>query len=233
MRVHWLQHADFEDLGCIAPALAAGGHAVTQTRLYAGEGLPSPDAFDALIVMGGPMNIYEYEAHPWLRAEKAFIGASLAAGRRALGVCLGAQLIADVLGAPVTRGAQQEIGWHALQLSEAGRRSPLFAGFPERFTAFHWHGDTFAIPAGAQTLMASEACANQAYALRTAGGAQVAAIQFHLEVTAANARVWFAHERPQPAHYVQDADAILAELEHFAANNRLMLKLLDNWLGAA
>ncbi|WP_028081257.1 type 1 glutamine amidotransferase [Solimonas soli] len=230
MRLHWLQHADFEDLGCIAPALAAGGHTVTRTRLYAGETLPAVQAFDALIVMGGPMNIYEYPAHPWLRDEKAFIGASLAAGRRALGICLGAQLIADVLGAPVTRGAHQEIGWHALQLTEAGRQAPMFAGFPERFMAFHWHGDTFAIPAGARSLMASAACAHQAYALRTASGASVAAIQFHLEVTAANARVWFEQERPAPGRYVQAPEAILARLDDFAQNNRLMLRLLDNWL---
>lgn len=232
MRVHWLQHADFEGLGCIGPALAAAGHALSCTRLYAGEALPSPERFDALIVMGGPMNIDEYGAHPWLRDEKAFIGAALAAGRRALGICLGAQLIADVLGAPTTRNAHVEIGWYPLRLSEARQRSPMFAGFPEQFTAFHWHGDTFAMPAGAPSLMASEACAHQAYALWTASGAAVAAIQFHLEVTAADARVWFEQECFAPDRYIQNADDILARLDDFAQNNRLMLRLLDNWLAA-
>jgi len=98
--------------------------------------------------------------------------------------------------------------------------------------AFHWHGDTFAMPAGAASLMASEACAHQAYALRTASGAAVTAIQFHPEVTAADARAWFEHERPAPDRYVQDADEVLACLDHFAQNNRLMLRLLDNWLTA-
>ena len=147
-----------------------------------------------------------------------------------LGICLGAQLIADVLGAPTTRAAHVEIGWHTVQLTAAGRRAAMFAGFPERFTAFHWHGDPFAIPAGASTLMSSPACAQQAYALRSASGARIAAIQFHLEVTAADARVWFEHEQPRPARYVQSPQSILSRLDDFAQNNRLMLRLLDNWL---
>lgn len=226
MRVHWLQHADFEDLGCIAPALAQRGETVTHTRLYAGGTLPAVEAFDALIVMGGPMNIYEYDAHPWLKPEKALIRKAIVQGKHVLGICLGSQLIADALGGPVTRNAHTEIGWLPVMLNAAGRASKFFAGVPERFTAFHWHGDTFAIPPQAQNLMASEGCAHQALEY----GERVVGIQFHLEVTAANAREWFVHERPQPARYVQDADAILTDLDAFATNNRLMLKLLDNWL---
>ncbi|TXH05781.1 MAG: type 1 glutamine amidotransferase [Nevskiaceae bacterium] len=223
-RVHWLQHADFEDLGCIAPWLAARGHTVTHTRLYAGETPPPVSAFDWLIVMGGPMNIDEYDAHPWLRAEKALILDAVHARKKLLGICLGAQLIADALGAPVTRNAHSEIGWFPVTMTAAARRSTLFAGFPETFTAFHWHGDTFEIPPDATLLASSEACAHQAYER----DGRIAAIQFHLEVTAANARVWFEHERPAPARYVQTPETILADVSRFAENNRLMLKLLDN-----
>jgi len=226
MRVHWLQHADFEDLGCIAPWLAALGITPTCTRLYAGEVLPAASAFDWLIVMGGPMNIYEYERYPWLKAEKALIREAHVQGRKLLGICLGAQLIADVLGGPVTRNAQQEIGWFPLQLEPAAKTSNFFSDFPERFDAFHWHGDTFAIPPGASSLMRSAACAHQAFEL----DGRVAAIQFHLEVTAANARVWFEHERPAPAPSVQEPEAILAELERFAGNNRLMFRLLEKFV---
>ncbi len=226
MRIHWLQHADFEDLGCIAPALLRRGDTVSLTRLWAGEPLPAPSAFDALIVMGGPMNIYEYERHPWLPAEKACIRQAIEAGRRVLGICLGSQLIADVLGGPVTRNAHSEIGWFPVTRTPDGRSSKNFAGFPERFTAFHWHGDTFALPPQAENLMASEGCAHQALQY----GERVVGIQFHLEVTAANAREWFMHERPVPSRYVQDAETILADLDAFAENNRLMMKLLDNWL---
>lgn len=224
MRVHWLQHAEHEDLGCIAPWLAARGHEVKATRLQRGEAPPKPDAFDWLIVMGGPMNIYEHAAYPWLVAEKQAIRAALNADKRVLGICLGAQLVADQLGGPVSRNAEVEIGWHALTTTAAGRTESAFKGFPDQFTAFHWHGDTFALPLGSVPLMASAACANQAFAF----GAKVAGIQFHLEVTAANARDWFATERPAPARYVQAPEAILAALPNFAENNRLMLRLLEN-----
>lgn len=222
MRVHWLQHADFEELGCIAPWLAAQQAQVTHTRLYAGEALPSTNDFDWLIVMGGPMNIYEYDLHPWLRAEKELIKSAIDAGKKVLGICLGAQLIADVLGGSVTRGVHQEIGWFPVTLKPAAKQTAAFADFPETFTAFHWHGDTFALPPGAQPLMSSEACANQAFSI----GNRITGIQFHLEVTAANARVWFEHERPAPARYVQTPDEILRDVTRFADNNRLMLKLL-------
>ena len=227
MRVHWLQHADFEDLGCIAPWLAARGCEVSQTRLYAGETPPRAENFDWLIVMGGPMNIYEYERHPWLNAEKALIGQTVEQGKKLLGICLGAQLIADVLGGPVTRNAHSEVGWFPLQRAPAAHGSKFFGDFPQRFHAFHWHGDTFALPPGTQGLMRSEACANQAFEK----DGRIAAIQFHLEVTAADARVWFDHERPAPARYVQEAGAILANLDRFAENNRLMFRLLEKFAG--
>jgi GMP synthase-like glutamine amidotransferase len=227
MRVHWLQHADFEDLGCIAPWLQARGHAVAGTRLYAGETPPPLADFDALIVMGGPMNIYEYQRHPWLAGEKALIRAAVDAGRRVLGVCLGAQLLADVLGGPVTRNRYSEIGWFPLRLSEAGRRSPWFGGVPAEFTGFHWHGDTYALPPGAECLAGSEACAQQAFAL----GERVLGLQFHLEVTRANAEEWFRHERPAAAEYVQTPEYILAQEGNFVENNRWMEAILERFFG--
>ena len=225
MRVHWLQHADFEDLGCIAPWLAARGHAVTSTRFSKGELPPKADSFDWLIVMGGPMNIHEDQRYAWLKAEKALIRDAVAGAKKVLGICLGAQLVADVLGAAVTRNAHPEIGWHEVRLGEAGARSKFFGDFPPSFQAFHWHGDTFAIPPGCAALMGSAACANQAFER----GATVACIQFHLEVTAANARVWFEHEQPAPAPYVQAPAEILKDVSRFAENNRLMLRLLEKF----
>ncbi|MGQ0502265.1 MAG: type 1 glutamine amidotransferase [Panacagrimonas sp.] len=227
MHVHWLQHAAHEELGCIAPWLAARGAQVTMTRLYAGDVPPAAADFDALIVMGGPMNIYEHAAHPWLVAEKNLIRAAIAARRRLLGICLGSQLIADVLGGPVTRNAHTEIGWFDVELNAQGRAHPWFADWPERFEAFHWHGDTFAIPPGAQNLMASEACANQGFVQ----GDRILGLQFHLEVTAADARVWFEQERPPVERYVQSPEIIVERIDRFASNNRLMLRLLDRFFG--
>lgn len=226
MRVHWLQHAEHEDLGCIAPWLAARDAQLSMSCLPAGDVLPAPDAFDVLIVMGGPMNIYEHAEHPWLVAEKQLIRAAIDAGKKLLGICLGAQLIADVLGAPVTRNAHSEIGWFEVSLNAEGRRHPLFAQWPDRFAALHWHGDTFAIPAGAQNLMHSEACAHQGYVL----GERILGLQFHLEVTAADAARWLALEPPTPARYVQSSEAILEDIGRFALNNRLMVRLLDAFL---
>lgn len=227
MHVHWLQHAAHEELGCIAPWLAARGAQVTMTRLYAGDAPPATADFDALIVMGGPMNIYEHAAHPWLVAEKNLIRAAIAARRKLLGICLGSQLIADVLGGPVTRNAHTEIGWFDVKLNAQGRAHPWFADWPERFEAFHWHGDTFAIPPGAQNLMASEACANQGFVQ----GDRILGLQFHLEVTAADARVWFEQERPPVERYVQSPEFIVERIDRFASNNRLMLRLLDRFFG--
>jgi GMP synthase-like glutamine amidotransferase len=226
VRIHWFQHVPFEDLGCIAPYLLAHGHTLSATRSHAGETPPAPTDFDALIVMGGPMNVDDVDAHPWLAGEKAAIAAAIAQGKPVLGICLGAQLIAAALGAAVTRNAETEIGWFDVALTPQARTHALFSGFPERFSAFHWHGDTFAIPDAAQHLMRSEACANQAFSL----GARVIGLQFHLEVTAADARRMYAVERPEPGRYVQDPDAAMADIDRFAASNRLMHRLLAGWL---
>lgn len=226
MHIHWLQHVAHEDAGCIAPWLATRAQRLSRTRLWAGEPLPARPDFDALIVMGGPMNVDEHDAHPWLLPEKTLIRAAIDAGRPVLGICLGSQLIADALGAPVTRNAHTEIGWFDVELNADGRRHPLFADWPERFSAFHWHGDTFAIPDGAQNLMSSQACAHQAYVW----GERVVGLQFHPEITAADARTWFERGHPRPAPYVQPAEFVLGELPRFGLGNRLMRKLLDRWL---
>ena len=228
LRVHWLQHADFEDLGCIAPWLVARGHRVTHTRLFAGEKLPQADAFDWLIVMGGPMNIYEYDRHPWLHAEKQLISEAITANQRVLGICLGSQLIADVLGGKVTRNAHTEIGWFPVQLSSEGQHSSLLKDFPRDFNVFHWHGDTFAIPPGAKHLASSEACINQAFSY----GERVIGLQFHPEVTASNVRDWLAHESVTPAPYVQTSEQMLGDIPRYAVINRLMLTLLERLASA-
>ncbi len=226
MRIHWFQHVPFEDLGCIAPWLAAHGHEVSVTRSCSGETPPAPTVFDALIVMGGPMNVDEIDVHPWLQTEKSVIAAAIEQGKPVLGICLGAQLMAAALGAAVTRNAETEIGWFDVSLTPHGQAHPLFADFPECFNAFHWHGDTFAIPDGAQHLMHSEACAHQAFSL----GARVIGLQFHLEVTAADARRMYAVERPIPSLYVDAPDRAMSDIDRFAKGNRLMYALLSRWL---
>lgn len=223
MRVHWLQHVPFEGLGSIGSWLAEHGHRVTASRLYAGDPLPDPEDYDWLIAMGGPMNVDQEAEHSWLAAEKRCLAQALAAGKRVLGICLGAQLMARALGAEVTRGSP-EIGWFEVALTPAAARSPLFADFPDRFTAFHWHGDSFAIPNGAEHVAASEACANQAFVY----GDRAVGLQFHLETMPANAEALVRHcgDELVDAPAVQPAAAILAETGRYAELNRLMAALL-------
>ena len=149
LRIHYLQHVEFEDAANIVPWAEARGHAVTCTRLHRGEPLPPVDAFDWLVIMGGPMNVCDHDRYPWLVREKAFIGESIGRNKVVLGICLGAQLIADVLGGRITPNREKEIGWFPVSLTGAGLRSPLFQPLPRQFLPFHWHGDTFSIPPGA------------------------------------------------------------------------------------
>ncbi|MGH8442356.1 MAG: type 1 glutamine amidotransferase, partial [Nevskiaceae bacterium] len=202
MRVHFLQHAEHEGLGCIERWLRERGHRLTGTRLYRGEELPDAGDFDWLVVMGGPMNIYEHDRHPWLIREKFLIRDACVRKKKVLGICLGSQLVADVLGGPVSQGDHLEIGWFDVTLNDDARKSSHFDGFPERFQAFHWHGDTFKYPPGATALMSSEACPRQAYSW---GDGRVLGLQFHLEVELEDARRWLAVDAPEPGRYVQSA----------------------------
>ncbi|HEX4871792.1 MAG TPA: type 1 glutamine amidotransferase [Nevskiaceae bacterium] len=230
MRVHWLQHAEFEGLGGLAPWLAAREIEPRCTRLQRGEALPEdPAAIDLLVVMGGPMNVDDEARHPWLRAEKRFIEAALAAGVQVLGICLGAQLLARVLGAAVRPNPVPEIGWFEVERTAAGQSHPWFAEWPDRTAVFHWHGDRFELPAGCQTLLRSAACDHQAFAV----GEQILALQFHPEVTAAEVALWLRHETPTPAPTVQTAAQMLAPLADYAAGQRRLDALMQRFCGPA
>ena len=224
MRVHWLQHAEHEGLGCIEPWLHAHGHQVTGTRLQRGETLPAAREFDWLIVMGGPMNIYEHDAYPWLVGEKSLIRDACVMKKKVLGICLGSQLLADVLGGEVLKNDEPEIGWFEVSLNDNGLKSGLLAGFPDRFQAFHWHEDTFGYPPGATALMGSNACMKQAFSW---GEERVLGLQFHLEVELADARRWLATGAPAPRRFVQSAGEMLRDPARFAGNTRLMNLLLE------
>lgn len=227
MRIHWFQHVPFEGLGLIEPWLVSRGHTLTATRWWNGETAPAGDVFDALIVMGGPMNIYEHDAFPWLVAEKAAIGEAILAGKSVLGVCLGAQLIADVLGGEVTRNAEREIGWWPIRPVPTPADADE-AGFalPAETTVLHWHGDTFSLPPGAARLADSEACAQQAFVW----GGRVLGLQFHIEMDAtavATIAEGCADELAGGGRWVQPAEALIAGA---ATHGSASAMLLDRWL---
>ncbi|MBN1441715.1 MAG: type 1 glutamine amidotransferase, partial [Planctomycetes bacterium] len=147
MRIHHLQHVPFEGLGTIEEWARSRGHEISRTRLHAGDPLPAPREVDWIVVTGGPMSVQDEERHPWLRAEKRCIAEMIAEGKTVLGICLGAQLVADALGARVARNRHREIGWFPVELVAEASCTGLFRGFPQRLDAFHWHGDAFDIPA--------------------------------------------------------------------------------------
>ena len=225
MRIHYLQHVAFEDLANIAVWAAEGGHAVTGTRLFSGDSLPAVDSFELLVVLGGPMNVDEQSRYPWLLAEKRLIGQAIDGGKAVLGICLGAQLTAKVLGAEVKQNPHKEIGWLNVSRTDDGQTSRFFRHLPPEFTAFHWHGDTFGIPAGAMRLAESEACSNQAFEY----DARVLGLQFHLEYSHSSIARMIHHCGDELAGgpYVQ-SPAEMANC-HAAVRKtaRLLLQLLD------
>jgi GMP synthase-like glutamine amidotransferase len=226
MRIQCLQHVPFEGPAGIADWAAARGHSLTSIRLFEGVGLPDPQDLDWLAVMGGPMSIHEEDAHPWLAAEKVFLREAIGAGKTIVGVCLGAQLIADALGARVFRNAHKEIGWFPIELTEEGRTSNAFGFLPGRFEVFHWHGDTFDLPSGGVHIAYSEGCRNQAF--MHAG--RVLGLQFHLESTPQSLRDIVANcaDEIVPGRYIQSAERMLeATDEDFRRINQALFGILD------
>jgi GMP synthase (glutamine-hydrolysing) len=226
--IHYLQHVPFEGLGSIAEWANAKRCPIAATRLYAGEPLPDPAAFGALVVLGGPMGVGDELEHPWLRAEKRFLAQVIERQVPVLGICLGAQLLAEVLGARVYPGPQPEIGWWPIELTEEARRSPLFRGAPTTLEAFHWHADTFDLPGGAVRIARSEAFANQGFLLEE----RIVGLQFHLETTPAGAEALVQNAAADLVEgaYVQGAAEMLAGAERFRAIHALMDRLLDGLL---
>lgn len=226
MRIHTIEHVPFEGPAAIATVASKQGHELARTRTYAGEPLPGLDDFDLLAVMGGPMGVHDTGEFSWLVDEIRYIRIAAESGKRVLGVCLGAQLLAFALGAEVTRQAEREIGWFPVELTPDAGRSPAFAGFPERCPAFHWHGDTFAIPAGATRLAFSQACANQAFAI----GASLVGLQFHLETTPESMELLIEHCSNElgPGRWVQTPEQMRAGLDQVKTTHRLLETLLKN-----
>ncbi|MGA3117641.1 MAG: type 1 glutamine amidotransferase [Syntrophobacteraceae bacterium] len=227
MRLHYIQHVPFEGPANIQGWAESQGWQISGTHLYRLEKLPGTDDLDWLVIMGGPMNIYEEKEYPWLAAEKRFIEKAIEKDKIVLGICLGAQLIADVLGARVVRNRYKEIGWFPVSLRPEGLASVPFQGFPDEFQALHWHGDTFSLPAGAAMLAESEACPAQAF---SSNGGRVLALQFHLEssIDSIRALIQNCSDELVDGEYIQSADAILEKRENFSNIHSTMLLLLEN-----
>ena len=223
MRAHYFQHVPFEGLGSIGPWLKTAGYEVTKTRFFKSAALPDINEIDLLVVMGGPMSVNDENAFSWLAQEKRFIHDFITKGKPVLGICLGAQLVASAMGAVVYRNTVKEIGWFPIQgVSTTG--SSNFS-FPSSLEVFHWHGETFDLPAGATLLARSEGCENQAFQL----GRSVIGLQFHLETTPESIREIVSNCRDElvSSQYIQTQEEILsAKSEKFESINLIMSDVL-------
>jgi len=178
MRIHIIQHVAFEGPGAIREWARERGHLITVTDQSRGGPLPALDTFDFLVVMGGPMSANDDSRFAWLASEKQLIAEAVRGPKAVLGICLGAQLLAQVMGARVYRNREKEIGWFPVRLTPEAVGGGLFAGLPAEMTVLHWHGETFDLPPGAVLLAESDVCRNQAFAI----GRRVLGLQFHMEV---------------------------------------------------
>ncbi|GHV07927.1 amidotransferase [Campylobacterota bacterium] len=224
MRAHILQHIWFEDSGTIAELLQELGWTITVTQFDREGILPkSIDEIDLIVIMGGFMSVNDEDQFGWLGEEKQWIKNAIEAGKKVLGICLGAQLIASSLGAGVRKNPQKEIGWHAIAASAEAVSRGLF---PQTATVFHWHGESFDLPDEAVLLASSAACQNQAFAI----GSSVIGLQFHLETTPKTAKLLVENCENElvNAPYIQSKEAIL---NCDAANYNAIRVMMSGLLG--
>lgn len=226
MTASWfvIQHVAWEGPGLIAAVAHARGLSVEVRRMDRADPLPAPDEVGGLVVMGGPMSVYDAASFPSLDSELALLGAMVERKRPVLGVCLGAQLLAAAMGARVYRGTAPEIGFGTVTLTAAGRADPVLGAWGDVVPVFHWHGDTFELPVGAVHLAASDAYRQQAFRAGPVYG-----FQFHVEVDRALVEAWAPHLQPGERERIDEARRL--EVERVG---RIVLgRFFDIALGAA
>jgi GMP synthase (glutamine-hydrolysing) len=228
MRLHLLHHSQIDFSGTNISRWAENkGYPIANTYLCNNEALPAIDAFDWLIVMGGSQHAWEEDVYLWLPAEKKFIAQALEGNKIILGICFGAQLLAETLGAEVFVNPYNEIGWYEVTLTPQGQRSYLFQNVPEQFTIFHWHADHFTLPPGCTHLAYSEATENQAYISQKR---RVAGIQFHPEYPLESVKYFIRElgDELQKGPYVAGKEKMLSQTDQIPETYALMASILDN-----
>ncbi len=228
IKAHYLQHVPFENPAYIFNILDELNIPIKGTLLYIGNAFPQMDEFDLLIVMGGPMGVHDEKAHTYLKQEKIFIEAAINEGKKIVGICLGAQLIADVLGAKVYKNRHKEIGWFPVnKMAHIDDLDSVEKILPRSFYAFHWHGDTFDIPKGSIHLAESEACTNQAFIYDN----RVLGMQFHLESTENSILNLYNNCKNEidDSDYVQEKTQIL-DTEKIPHSNKLMKMIMNEMI---
>ncbi len=230
LKIHFFQHVSFEGLGSIAHWSREKGHMLSGTPFYNETKTPPVEEIDWLVVMGGPMSIKDEMMYPWLKKEKEYIKKAIDAGKVVIGICLGAQLVANALGAKVYANPDKEIGWFPVNFTKAALRNPLFSAIPEKLFVFHWHSETFEIPDGAIHLAKSEACSNQGFLYND----KVLGLQFHMEMSPDNILTLYENCKNEitEGEFIQSY-GIMENYNNFTEQNkslfnRILNKLEDN-----
>ncbi len=222
MKIHCIQHVAFEGLGNIEEWITIHNHSLNTTQLFLNEQLPKTDDFDLLIIMGGPMGVYDTDQYPWITEEKELIIATMELGKPILGICLGSQFIASALGAKVYPGPMKEIGWFPLTI----KNNNWLAFESANPIVFHWHGDTFDLPESAQLLASTAEVPNQAFLVNN----NVVGLQFHLEQTPSTIKGMIQHcgeELKESGTKILSAAEIESETSYFETNKMIIFNLLD------
>jgi GMP synthase (glutamine-hydrolysing) len=232
MRVLAIVHEDHGGPGVFGEAIRERGDVLEEWMVPTTAEPPgAPLDYDAVLVLGGAMNVDEDEAHPWLHLERAIVGELLERQVPMVGLCLGGQMVAQVAGAVPRRASRPEIGWHPVELTEAGRDDPLLGPLAPGFEAFQWHSYEFPLPPGAIALATSEVSLQAARI-----GEAAWAMQFHPEVTAAEALHWTADYQSDPdaVRIGIDPTALSLEIEaKIGAFNELGRGICRRWLDLA
>jgi GMP synthase (glutamine-hydrolysing) len=226
------QHVPYEPLGTLDPLLKEAGFRIRYVNFGRDpHQRPSPDKYEALIVLGGPMNAHQIDTHPNLSTEVEVIREAVDAGMSVLGICLGAQLLAKALGGRVAQNEEREIGWCDVELTEAGRTDPVISSFASTQTVFQWHEDGISLPAGADNLARSPASHVQAFRY----GDHAYGFQFHLEVNASLVERWLTVPANQPMLAAEagrvDPETIRQQTkERIGALQKLSRQTFSRWI---
>jgi GMP synthase-like glutamine amidotransferase len=229
MNIHCFQHLAFENPGTILDWALANNHALGYTCFHESNfSLPDIASIDALLIMGGHMNVKEEAIFPWLKQEKEFIRRAIDAGKKIIGICLGAQLVAAALGSNVFANSNKEIGFFPVHFTPAALEHPFFSHFKNPSTVFHWHGDTFDLPPDAALIASTAVCKNQAYLI----GNNVLGLQFHFEMNETvleSMLLHDGHELDGMSVFVTSKEQIRAGYLHLLQNKKDMFALLDKF----
>ncbi|MCS7205015.1 MAG: type 1 glutamine amidotransferase [Leptospiraceae bacterium] len=223
MKICYFQHVDFEDPAAIFDWVKERNYIINGFHIYQNQIFPNIDDYDLFIFMGGSMSVYEDDQYPWLKQEKYFLEKIIKQQKKILGICLGAQLIAEVLGAKVYPNHHKEIGWHIVNSTDEAKKYGIF---PDVFHAFHWHGDTFDNPNGSKHLFYNDATQHQGFVYQD----HVWAFQFHLETNLDSIQKLYHHSKSDlnalNQTYIKPFN-IEESMIHIPTSNGILFRFLD------